>query len=193
VVLKKFKEDYFGMSKIILSLTILFLITGCGHNYYVIFTDEETNAHFVRMHGTRLTGGFDFVALNTQRFEKRGHISYSFFIEYQGFSYINIDSGGSLAIIIDGQRNEFEGKGSKSHRDRILPTLVHETAYYHDVEPDFIRKLAYAKYIEIEVHGSTYVLNRHFEEKNRSGIKYFYDHYVDTEVSYQFNKIVRSE
>lgn len=181
------------MSKIILSLTILFLIAGCGHTSYFIFTDEETNAHFVRMHGNRLTGGLEFVALNTQRFEKRGHISYSLFIEYQGLSYINIDSGESLVIIIDGQRNGFEGKGSESHRYMVLPTLVHEVAYYHDVEPDFIRKLAHAKKIEIEVHGSTYVLNRHFEEKNISRMKYFYDHYVDTEMTYQFNKIVRSE
>jgi len=187
------KEKYLGKGKIILSLTIFFLITGCSHTYYYIFTDEETNAHFVRMHGNSLKGGYDFVALNIQRFEKRGRISYSLIIEYQGISYINIDSGESLVIIIDGQRNEFEGKGSESHRYMIFPTLVNETAYYHDVESDFIRKLAHAKKIEVEVHGSSYVLNRYFEEKNLIGIKYFYDHYVDTIMSYQFNKIVRSE
>ena len=181
------------MSKIILSLTILFLVAGCGHTSYFIFTDEETDAHFVRMHGNRLSGGLEFVALNTQRFEKRGHISYSLFIEYQGLNYINIDSGESLVIIIDGQHNVLEGKGSASHRYMILPTLVYEAAYYHDVEPEFIRKLAYAKMVEIEVHGSTYVLNRQFEEKNISRIKYFYDHYVNAEMSHQLNRIVRSE
>ena len=64
----------------------------------------------------------------------------------------------------------------------MSPGLVEEKAYYHDIEPDFMRKLAYAKKIEVEVIGSTDVIKRYFEEKNLSNLKEFYNHYTDTVV-----------
>ena len=66
--------------------------------------------------------------------------------------------------------------------------LVEEKAYYLNIEPDFIRKLAYAKKIKVEVLGSTDVLKRYFEEKNLSNMKEFYHHYTDTvEVYHDFS------
>jgi hypothetical protein len=180
VVLNKFKEKDFTMSKLIVSLTIVFLLTGCGHTTLSIFTDRETNAHIVQMNENRLSGGISYVALDAQRYEKEGQISYTFIIKYQGLSFINIDAGKSLVIIFDGQRNELAGRGSEKYRGIVSLGLVKETAYYHDIDPDLIRKLAYAKKIVVEVHGSTDALTRYFNEKNLSNLKEFYDHYVDT-------------
>jgi hypothetical protein len=171
------------MSKIILSLMILFLMAGCAHTTYSIFTDKETNAHIVRMNGNRLSGGISYVALDPQRYEKQGQISYSLIIKYQGPSFMNIGSGKSLVIIFDGQRKELTGIGSEGHREIVSLGLVNEAAYYHDIEPDLIRRLAYAKKVVIEVHGSPDVLTRYFKEKNLSNMKEFYDHYVDTSMA----------
>ncbi|MGD0209807.1 MAG: hypothetical protein ABSC14_02360 [Desulfomonilia bacterium] len=172
------------MNKIILGIIIiLFFITGCGHHtFYYIFTDKGTDAHFVRMRGNKLSGGICLIELDAQRFEKKDQVSYSLFIVYAGPFFINIKSGKSLVLIIDDQRHEISGKGSESHRNIVSPGLVEEKAYYHDIEPDFMRKLAYAKKIEVEVIGSTDVIKRYFEEKNLSNLKEFYNHYTDTVV-----------
>lgn len=169
------------MNKIILCIIItLFFITGCGHNaFYYIFTDKSTDAHFVRMRGNRLSGGICLIELDAQKIEKKDQISYSLFVIYEGPFFININPGKSLVLIVDGQHYELSGRGSESNRNILSVGLVEEKAYYHDIDPDFIRHLAHAKKIEVEILGSTSVVKRHFNEKNLSNLKEFCDHYID--------------
>jgi hypothetical protein len=173
------------MGKILSSLTILLLVTGCGHTTYSFFNDKKSNTHIVRMNGNRLAGGIRYVALDAQRYEEGGQISYSLIIRYQGPLFINIDSEKPLVIIIDGQRNELTGRGSKGHQHHVSLGVINESAYYHGIKPGFIKKLAYAKKIVVEIHGSTDILTRYFKEKNLSNLKEFYHHYVDTALSTQ--------
>ncbi|MGD0210370.1 MAG: hypothetical protein ABSC14_05260 [Desulfomonilia bacterium] len=169
------------MNKIILYIIMtLFFITGCEHNtFYSVFNDKDTTAHVVRMRGNRLSGGICLLELDAQKFEKKGQISYSLFVVYAGPFFINITPGKSLVLLADGQHYEISGRGSESYRNILSVGLVEEKAYYHDIDPDFIRHLAHAKKIEVEILGSTSVVKRHFEKKNLSNLKEFCDHYID--------------
>jgi len=171
------------MSKIILyGLMILFFITGCAATPIISFTDESTNAHFVRMKDNGLAGGIGLIQLNAQRFEKKGEISFSLFVVYTGPNFIYIGSGKSLMLIIDGQRNELAGMGSEKHRNIIFLGVVEETASYHDIDPDLIRRLANAKQVEVYVKGSTDVLERHFKKINFNNFKNFYSYISEIEI-----------
>ena len=176
-------ENHLRMSKIFFSLTIFFLIAGCGHATYSFFNNRKTNIHIVRMNGNRMAGGIYYVALDAQRYEEGDKISFSLIIKYQGPLFINIDNKKPLVIIIDGQRNELIGKGSQDHQDIVFIGSVIESAYYHDIKPSLIKKLAYAENIVVEIHGSTNTLTRYFNEKNLSNFKEFYHEYVDTALS----------
>jgi hypothetical protein len=143
------------------------------------FKDEGSNADITRMNGNRLAGGMSFVELNVQRFQKEGMISYSLIVRYAGPTFVNIEPGKSLALIIDGLGKEIDGNGSKGHRNIVSLGLVEEIAYYHNVEPDLVRQIAYAKQVDVEIHGSARLLKRYFNKKNFSKFKAFCELYLN--------------
>jgi hypothetical protein len=161
----------------ILSLLITLFLTSCA-SHLISFRDEETNAYITRMRGNRLAGGFTSVELNAQKFEKEGNLSYSLIIVYSGPAYLNIDPGKSLVLIIDGERHEITGSGSGKHREFVSFGLVEETAYYHDIDPDLIRRISQAKKIDVELHYSTKALKRYLTTKNINRFKEFYNTYI---------------
>jgi len=166
------------MNTIAWYILMLFLMSGCASSF-TSFTDKETKNHIVRMNGNRLAGGITSLELNAQQFSKNNQISYSLFIVYAGPLFLNIGPGKSLTLIIDGQRNEIAGSGSEKHRNIVSLGLVEEIAYYHDLEPSLIKRLAYAKEVEVEVQGSTKTLKRYFKKKNFSKFKEFCNLYMD--------------
>lgn len=155
-----------------------FSLSGCASKF-ISFKDPETNAEITRMSGNRLSGGISLVELNAQRYEKSGDISYSLFIRYAGPSYLEITPGKSLVIIIDGNRFEIIGKGSEDHRNYISIGLVEEIAYYHNMEPEFIRLLCEAYNVHVEVKGSTTSIRRYFNNDNFSKFNEFYKRYIE--------------
>jgi len=164
---------HFMKRTILIDAMILVLLTGCA-NHISSFQDVSTKAHFVRMNSSRLAGGFSFVTLNAQRYEKQGETSYSLFVVYAGPTFINIDAGKSLILLIDGQRHELAGRGSAGHRILVSLGLVEEKAYYHDIDPELIRQIAYAKKVEVVVKGSTDFVKRYLKDKNFSDFKNFH-------------------
>jgi len=130
------------------------------------------------MNGNRLGGGITSVELDAQRFEKGNVPSYSLIVIYSGPTFINIDPGESLILIVDGKRYEFQGNGSDQNKNIISIGVIEEKAYYHDLEPDFFRILAYAKEVEVEVHATRNIMNRHFKKNNFTNFKEFYNLYV---------------
>ena len=166
------------MNTIASYILILFLMSGCA-SPFTSFTDEETKNHIVRMNGNRLAGGITSLELNAQQFSKNNQITYSLFIVYAGPIFLNVGPGKTLTLIIDGQRNEIDGSGSEKHRNVLSLGLVEEVAYYHDLEPSLIKRLAYAKEVEVEVQGSAKTLKRYFKKKNFSRFKEFCDLYMD--------------
>ena len=166
------------MNTIALYILMLFFMLGCASSF-TSFTDEETKNHIVRMNGNRLAGGISSIELNVQQFTKDNLTSYSLFIVYSSPVFLNIGPGKSLTLIIDGQRNEIAGSGSDKHRNIVSLGLVEEIAYYHDLEPSLIKRLAYAKEVEVEVQGSTKTLKRYFKKNNFSKFKEFCNLYMD--------------
>jgi hypothetical protein len=159
-------------------IVVTLYLSGCTAPF-TSFTDESTTAHVVRMNGDRLAGGISSIQLNAQRFEKEGKVSYSLFIIYSGPTFLNIGPGKSLVLIIDGQRNEIFGGGSIQHRNVLSIGLVEETAYYHDLDPELFYRIARAKKVDVEIHGSSGVVTRYFKKKNFTKFKVFCDLYMD--------------
>lgn len=153
---------------------ILICFAGCSPSI-ISFNDKDIKANFVRTRGSRLEGGFSFVSINAQRFEKKDNVSYSLFVVYAGPYFINIEEGKTLVLVIDGQRFELKGKGSKKHRGYVSIGLVEEKAFYHDVVPDIIRRLSSALHVDIEIIGSKDKLKRHLGEKDMNNFRMFYD------------------
>jgi hypothetical protein len=163
---------------LVLCLSATLFLSGCAAPFST-FKDEGTNATITRMNGNRLAGGISFVELNAQRFEKEGILSYSFIVRYAGPSFINIEPGKSLVLSIDGLSKELAGSGSKGHRNIVSLGLVEEITYYHNLEPDLIRQIAYAKQVDIEIQGSAGLLKRYFNKKNFLKFKAFCELYLN--------------
>jgi len=154
-----------------------FFLCGCAATIHS-FHNETNNVRIVRMSGNKLAGGIWRIELDVQRHEKKGRHSYSLFVVYSGPGFVTIESGKSLSLIIDGRRTDIEGGGSVSHRGFILPGLVEETAFYHDIDKGLIREIAYAHQITVEVRGTKAVIQRRFKELNFINFKTFYEDIV---------------
>jgi hypothetical protein len=166
-----------GRTAILFSLAFVMITCGCAATI-TSFTDDISKADIVRMTGNRLGGELRAVELNVQRYEKKGQISYSLFVVSTGPTLIMIDPGKSLVLEIDGVRKEISGSGSQRHRGVLSLGLAEEVAYYHDVDQELIRSIAYAKKVDVELHGSGKVLNRYFKKKNINNFRLFYDTYI---------------
>lgn len=176
------RESFHRIGILALCIVVNLFLSGCAAPF-TSFTDESTTAHIVRMNGDRLAGGISSIQLNAQRFEKEGKVSYSLFIVYSGPTFLIIGPGKSLVLIIDGARHEISGGGSEKHRSVISIGLVEETAYYHDLEPELFYRIASAKKVDVEVHGSDSVVTRSFKKKNFSKFKVFCDLYMDKAIN----------
>lgn len=176
------RESFHRIGILALCIVVNLFLSGCAAPF-TSFTDESTTAHIVRMNGDRLAGGISSIQLNAQRFEKEGKVSYSLFIVYSGPTFLIIGPGKSLVLIIDGARHEISGGGSEQHRNVISIGLVEETAYYHDLEPELFYRIASAKKVDVEVHGSDSVVTRSFKKKNFSKFKVFCDLYMDKAIN----------
>lgn len=158
------------------------VLCGCAASIHS-FTDNATSARIVRMSGNKLAGSIWRLELDAQRHEKDGQASFSLFVVYSGPGFLAIEAGKSLVLTIDGRRTEVAGSGSARHREVLSPGLVEETAFYHDIDKELIRQIAYAKRITVEVRGANSVIQRHFEEKNFAIFKEFYTDIVLKDIS----------
>jgi hypothetical protein len=156
-----------------IALAALYL-SGCAATISS-FTDETTRANIVRMSGNRLSGGIWKVELNAQRYEKDGRISYSLIMVYVGPLFLIIEPGKSLTLAIDDKNIEIEGSGSERHRELVSPGLVEEITYYHNLDKELIRNIAYAHRVNVKVQGTKGMMERYFKKKNFSNFKKFYE------------------
>jgi hypothetical protein len=130
------------------------------------------------MSGNRLAGGIANVELNVQRHSLGGRASYSFMILYAGPTSIEIIPGSSLILTIDGDHVALDGDGSLQYREFILPGLLEEKAFYHNIDPALIRRICEAREVEVEVIGSYKTLKRAFSKRNFSHFNDFCRDYV---------------
>lgn len=172
------KMSFNALELLALCLSAALFFSGCAAPF-ANFKDKDTNADITRMNGNRLAGGISYVELNAQRFEKDGIISYSLLVRYAGPIFINIESGKSLVLIIDGLSKEIGGTGSNGHRNILSLGVVEEIAYYHNLEPDLMKQIAYAKKVDVEIHGSAGSLKRYFNTNNFLKFQAFCELYVN--------------
>ena len=93
-------------------------------------------------------------------------------IRYRHDSWLFIEDGESLILLVDGERIGLSGAGSSGNRNVITADILRERALYR-VEPAQLRKIASAKDIRVRVEGSQYYVERYFTEKNFENLQSF--------------------
>lgn len=162
------------MGNILVCLLLVCLtLSGCGARI-VSFTDKYTRAKIMRMNGNRLAGGITSVELNVQRFEKGDNSSISLIVVYTGPFFLNLEAGNTLTIIMNGARINLFGAGSMGYREHVSLGLVQETAYYHDVDPELLKRIAFAEEVYVEIQTNSKVIRRHFNNNNFNNFRKFY-------------------
>ena len=123
------------------------------------------------------------IELNFQRFlTEKGRTTYSLVIEYHAVSdsqgWLFIAQGESLILLVDGERIGFRGNGSLRHREVGYGGGVYETAYYHDVAPAVLWKIANAKKVEAKILGSRYFITCRLTSTNLNNFRRFCESYA---------------
>lgn len=118
--------------------------------------------------------------LNARCFISDSTVIYSLIVVYNSTSWLFIEDGEGLVMLIDGVRVGFTGKGSIEHRDVLTGGKVKETAYY-PVSKKELRQIRDATKIEIKIKGDNLYEEFYFSEKNHDAFEAFCERYVDKE------------
>ena len=129
--------------------------------------------------GQRNTGfiGSHDTELNAICIAKDSTVIYFLEVNYNSGSWLFIDEGESLVMLIDGKRLGFSGKGSIGHRN-IYNESIQEFAYYEITKPQFEQIIAGNK-IELKLTGQKGYEEFFFTNGNKAAFKKFYDNYVN--------------
>ena len=167
--------------------TILLLVLvagGCASAFrgYGVHSsvDEFTGAAYDLMDNNVLGGGGFAdarVELNPQRFTpKGGSPTYQVFVQYEWSSWMFIEDGPSLVFLIDGERVEVRGPGSRGDRDVWEGGKVRETAMYQ-VSFALLERLAEGSEVKVRVVGSEFNMDREFTATNFERFRDFVTRY----------------
>jgi hypothetical protein len=176
------------MKKLIyyIGLTLSIGILGCASylaSYSVKTMNDEFDGYTInRMQKNRLGGGIllgSIVDLNVQKFVKDSLVVYSLIVRYEGHDWLFIQNGESLILLVDNERIGLVGDGSVSHRDVLSGGLVKEQAWYDNITPEQLKKIAYATEVKIKIIGSQYHAERYFTSQNFQNFQQFYSEYVE--------------
>lgn len=176
------------MSRLLI-LCLLLLITGCAGSMCLIQTryDEFEGYTVVRMVNNDLGGrglylDTGFVYLNVQKLvSKEGRVSYCLIAEYTDFSdcasWLFIESGESLVLLVDGKRVGLTGDGSWNNRNVLYGGSISETAWY-PINPEIIRMISNAKEVKVKLIGSNSFVQRYFTQTNFNNFRKFVESYL---------------
>lgn len=117
-------------------------------------------------------------AFDLEVFAKGEKTEYLIMIDYYSDEKFFIDSGESLALIVDGERMEFTTGGAFDNSQLVDNVVVRETAYY-DMTKKQLGAIANAKKVEVDIKGHVGYISVWFHGDNLASIKKFYDDYVD--------------
>ncbi len=159
------------------------MLTGCSSSVKTTHDDFE-GFTINEMALNNLSGGVPFVGaaigLQAQRFEsKEGVVDYNVIVRYASESWLYIENGESLILLVDGESLNLSGEGSLSHREvqNIGKVFVVEHAWYK-ISPENLKKIASASEVRIKLIGTNHFEKRHFSEKNLKKFKEFVEEYV---------------
>lgn len=133
-----------------------------------------------RMIGNRMGGiTLPFTSLNAQKvIDSEGNKRYFLYVEYRANSWIFIQRGKSLKLLIDGDLEELEGPGSSGRRNTLGRGEIRETAWY-DVERELIKRIANANSLELRIEGRQYYATEEFSQSNFNNFKKFVSEYME--------------
>lgn len=162
----------------------LALLVGCAGQWAKVKTiqDEFDGYTIHRMQNNTLAGGglMDAetkVNLSPQKFiGSEGSISYSLIVDYYAESWLFIESGESLVLLVDGERMGFSGDGSSGFREVLYGASINEKAWY-DITRDELERISTAKEVKVKVTGQNYFVERHFATRNLTNIQNFLAEY----------------
>jgi hypothetical protein len=147
------------------------------------YANPDGQERIVRMTGNYLGGAFSLpgkvgvysAQLNLQKtaFVDQQAAVFSFYVRLYDVDYVEIKSGSSLELRIDGQRYSFEGLGSAKLRGAYDENLIQEAAYYHKIPDDALRALYHARSVRIRIAGERRELSFFCTEKNRANFRRF--------------------
>jgi len=167
---------------------LLFCLCGCATSYKIKSISDNFDGYTIhRLTGNRLSGSELFnspVELNCQVYINRNGLkSYFLIVQYNDYSlnlsswglitasWLFIQRGESLILLVDGERIGFEGEGSIDHRN-VYSGNIEEKAWY-DISRHNLEKIANAYNVEVKIIGSEYYVQRQFSEKNISNFYKF--------------------
>jgi hypothetical protein len=154
------------------------------------FTINETQDNSVQLSGTES----NWVELELQKYQKKDEIKYYIIVEYYGENWLNIESGESLVILIDGQRVGLFGDGSLNHRniadsdylkylffaysmDTNTNISVEEKAWF-EVTPEQLKMISEASEVKVKITGANYYVTKTFIPSTFVVFQSFYNEFV---------------
>jgi hypothetical protein len=131
----------------------------------------QKNVGFIGSHDTYL---------NAICIAKDSTIIYLLEVNYNADSWLFIDEGESLVMLIDEKRLGFTGKGSSDHRNIYGSSSVsiQEFAYY-DITKQQFEQIITGNKIELKLTGQKGYEKFFFTNGNKAAFKKFYDMYVN--------------
>lgn len=160
--------------------TTLLLLSNCSRWSYNIdhYYDEFDGYTIDRMQGNNIHYGVNPIWLNAQRYiSKYGIRSYNLIIETARSSWLFIEEGNSLTLLLDGETMRFYGDGSREHRE-VEESSCWETAFYPITE-DQLKKIASSKEIKLKLVGSNGIVTETCAKKVAENFKEFVLDYVE--------------
>src|SRR5688572_7090473 len=86
--------------------------------------------------------------------------------------YLEIPSGETLTLVLDGQPMRFSGTGSANTRQPYQKELVRETAIYPATRVQ-LQKIVLAKNVKVEIRGNNGLVQREFSKENQDRFAHF--------------------
>lgn len=174
----------------------LVLFGGCQSfvSGYSIETYQGSGEAVVRMNNNYLGGSFILpgtlavysAQINLQKTElkpeipdakKEAETVVSFYGRFYDLDYINIPTGPTLELELDGKVFPFSGAGSaklrRPYSGDLEETLIQEAAYWHKIPDEVLIVLYKAKVVRIRVRGEKRELSFFATDKNRSNFRRF--------------------
>lgn len=159
-------------------------------DYIEIIKDDFEDYVIHRMRGAKLgvDKTDDSIALdgadiwvNAQRIKQKDKVRYSFLVHYHELfgTWLSIRTDESLIFLVDGERYGVS-RGWKAHDSDVrLTGQVEERAWYY-VNPELIKRIAFAKEVRVKIIGLKYRPERYFRRCHFNAFRQFVFDFIDS-------------
>jgi hypothetical protein len=175
-------------------LVSIITIAGCGGTYHVNTDHGDDGTTVITMdnneikvegamkfHAESLEGNYTVekqLYVNLRKIEREGEDpTFAFLVNYIGMSYLKIEKGRSLELIVDGRSHYFSGEGEVRRQMDPSGDLFTERVDY-PVKVDFLIRLIEAETIGVVVNGHDGEVQGYFDSDNIGALRRFVADYV---------------